>query len=48
LTELLRQYQGSVAHVARHLNRQYAVVWRCLQRYGINADTYRPPPTEET
>jgi DNA-binding NtrC family response regulator len=48
LTDLLRQYQGSVAHVARHLNRQYAVVWRCLQRYGINADSYRPPPTEET
>ena len=41
LTTLLRQYRGSVAHVARHLDRQYAVVWRCLQRYGINADDYR-------
>jgi transcriptional regulator with PAS, ATPase and Fis domain len=43
LTDLLRQYRGSVAHVARHLDRQYAVVWRCLQRYGINADDFRPP-----
>jgi len=43
LTTLLRQYRGSVAHVARHLDRQYAVVWRCLQRYGINADDFRSP-----
>jgi transcriptional regulator with PAS, ATPase and Fis domain len=43
LTQLLREYQGSVAGVARHLNRQYAVVWRCLQRYGINADEFRQP-----
>jgi DNA-binding NtrC family response regulator len=43
LTTLLRQYRGSVAHVARHLDRQYAVVWRCLQRYGINADDFRLP-----
>ncbi|HVR61550.1 MAG TPA: sigma 54-interacting transcriptional regulator, partial [Polyangia bacterium] len=46
LTTLLRQYRGSVAHVARHLDRQYAVVWRCLQRYGINADDYRSPQGE--
>jgi DNA-binding NtrC family response regulator len=42
LTELLRQYQGNVAEVARHLKRQYAVVWRCIQRYGIAADDFRP------
>jgi transcriptional regulator with PAS, ATPase and Fis domain len=42
LTRLLQQYDGSVARVARHLNRQYAVVWRCLQRYGIDANVYRP------
>ena len=28
---------GSVAQVARRLNRQYAVVWRIIQRYGIDA-----------
>ena len=42
LMQLLERYQGNVAHVARHLNRQYAVVWRCIQRYGIAADDYRP------
>jgi transcriptional regulator with GAF, ATPase, and Fis domain len=41
LTALLAQHQGSVAQVARHLNRQYAVVWRCIQRYGIDAASYR-------
>jgi len=45
LTDLLGLYQGNVAHVARHLNRQYAVVWRCIQRYGINADRFRPVKT---
>jgi transcriptional regulator with PAS, ATPase and Fis domain len=33
--------KGSVAQVARRLGRQYAVVWRCIQRYGIDAGTYR-------
>jgi DNA-binding NtrC family response regulator len=42
LTELLGRYQGNVAHVARHLKRQYAVVWRCIQRYGIAANSFRP------
>jgi DNA-binding NtrC family response regulator len=42
LTELLGRYHGNVAHVARHLKRQYAVVWRCIQRYGIAADQFRP------
>ena len=42
LTQLLGQYHGNVAHVARHLKRQYAVVWRCIQRYGIAADHFRP------
>jgi len=41
LTALLAQYRGSVAQVARHLHRQYAVVWRCIQRYGIDAAAYR-------
>jgi DNA-binding NtrC family response regulator len=42
LIRLLTQHQGNVAHVARHLNRQYAVVWRIIQRYGIAADDFRP------
>jgi DNA-binding NtrC family response regulator len=42
LTALLHAYRGNVAHVARHLKRQYAVVWRCIQRYGISADEFRP------
>jgi len=42
LATLLERYRGSVAQVARHLDRQYAVVWRCIQRYGIDANAYRP------
>jgi transcriptional regulator with PAS, ATPase and Fis domain len=42
LTTLLGRFHGSVAQVARHLDRQYAVVWRCIQRYGIDANLYRP------
>jgi transcriptional regulator with PAS, ATPase and Fis domain len=41
LTSLLAQSKGSVAEVARRLNRQYAVIWRCIQRYGIDANTFR-------
>jgi DNA-binding NtrC family response regulator len=37
---------GSVAEVARRLRRQYAVVWRCIQRYGIDASAYRPGKRE--
>ena len=49
LTTLLARYAGSVAQVARHLERQYAVVWRCIQRYGIDANSYRPgfPPRSD-
>ncbi|MDB4983156.1 MAG: Hydrogenase-4 transcriptional activator, partial [Myxococcales bacterium] len=42
LTTLLAKFGGSVAEVARQLDRQYAVVWRCIQRYGIDANVYRP------
>jgi hypothetical protein len=45
LTTLLARFSGSVAQVARHLDRQYAVVWRCIQRYGIDANAYRPAPS---
>ncbi len=41
LVQLLEEYGGSVAHVARHLQRQYAVVWRCVQRYGIDSRAFR-------
>jgi transcriptional regulator with PAS, ATPase and Fis domain len=41
LTALLAQSKGSVAEVARRLNRQYAVIWRCIQRYGIDANKFR-------
>jgi transcriptional regulator with PAS, ATPase and Fis domain len=41
LTTLLAQSKGSVAEVARRLNRQYAVIWRCIQRYGIDANQFR-------
>jgi transcriptional regulator with PAS, ATPase and Fis domain len=37
----LTECKGSVAQVARRLGRQYAVVWRCIQRYGIDAGAYR-------
>jgi hypothetical protein len=37
----LAESNGSVAQVARLLNRQYAVVWRNIQRYGIDAGSYR-------
>ena len=41
LTTLLAECQGSVAQVARRLKRQYAVVWRCIQRYGIDTRAFR-------
>ncbi len=55
LVTALAQSNGSVAQVARLLERQYAVVWRIIQRYGIDAGSYRqearapkgsPPPPE--
>jgi DNA-binding NtrC family response regulator len=42
LTALMRHYHGNITYVARHLKRQYAVIWRCLQRYGISADAFKP------
>ena len=41
LVSALAQSNGSVAQVARLLDRQYAVVWRIIQRYGIDAGEYR-------
>jgi transcriptional regulator with PAS, ATPase and Fis domain len=42
LRALLERYHGNVAHVAKHLDRQWAVISRTLRRYGIDPDTYRP------
>ena len=41
LVAALAASNGSVAQVARRLDRQYAVVWRIIQRYGIDAGSYR-------
>jgi transcriptional regulator with PAS, ATPase and Fis domain len=43
LRELMRQYRGNVSHVAKHLDRQWAVISRCLRRYGIDPAEFRPP-----
>jgi transcriptional regulator with PAS, ATPase and Fis domain len=48
LTTLLAKHAGSVAEVARQLDRQYAVVWRCIQRYGIDANAYRPAGSDRS
>jgi DNA-binding NtrC family response regulator len=44
LRELMVRYRGNVAHVAKHLNRQWAVISRTLRRYGIDPATYRTGP----
>jgi transcriptional regulator with GAF, ATPase, and Fis domain len=41
LVEALAACNGSVAKVARRLERQYAVVWRIIQRYGLDAGAFR-------
>ncbi len=37
----LELHQGSVAAVARALDRQWNVIWRCMKNYGLDADRYR-------
>jgi len=44
----LAECGGSVAEVARRLRRQYAVVWRCIQRYGIDASAFRADKRDGT
>jgi transcriptional regulator with PAS, ATPase and Fis domain len=41
LRTLLREHDGNVSEVARRLDRQWAVVWRTMRRYGISADEFR-------
>jgi len=43
LRTLLREHDGNVSEVARKLDRQWAVVWRTMRRYGISADEFRVP-----
>jgi transcriptional regulator with PAS, ATPase and Fis domain len=43
LRTLLREHDGNVSEVARRLDRQWAVVWRTMRRYGITADEFRGP-----
>jgi transcriptional regulator with PAS, ATPase and Fis domain len=43
LRSLMRRYNGNVAHVAKHLDRQWAVISRSLRRYGIDPSQFRPP-----
>jgi DNA-binding NtrC family response regulator len=38
---LLQEHGGNVAQVARALDRQWAVVWRWIGKYGIDPERYR-------
>ena len=48
LRELMQRFGGNVAHVAKHLGRQWAVISRTLRRYGIDPATYRAPGQGDT
>jgi len=41
LDALLKQHDGNVAQVARALDRQWAVVWRWIVKFGIDPARYR-------
>jgi len=41
IEELLKQHDGNVAQVARVLDRQWAVVWRWIVKFGIDPVKYR-------
>jgi DNA-binding NtrC family response regulator len=43
LRSLMRRYGGNVTQVARHLGRQWAVIWRSLRRHGIDPESFRSP-----
>jgi hypothetical protein len=38
---LLNRHKGNIAEVARELDRQWAVVWRWVQKSGVDIDKYR-------
>jgi transcriptional regulator with PAS, ATPase and Fis domain len=41
LEQLLEQHAGSVAEVARALDRRWAVVWRIMKRHGLDPTPFR-------
>lgn len=41
LRSLMQRYGGNVTQVARHLGRQWAVIWRSLRRHGIDPESFR-------
>jgi transcriptional regulator with PAS, ATPase and Fis domain len=41
IEELLDRHKGNIAEVARELDRQWAVVWRWVQKSGFDVDKYR-------
>jgi transcriptional regulator with PAS, ATPase and Fis domain len=41
LEELLRRHKGNMTHVARELQRQPALVYRWVQRFQLDPETYR-------
>jgi DNA-binding NtrC family response regulator len=43
LVALLEQHQGSVADVARQLDRRWSVVWRWMKRHQLDPSRYRRP-----
>ncbi|MES1205125.1 MAG: sigma 54-interacting transcriptional regulator [Pseudomonadota bacterium] len=47
LRALMQRFRGNVAHVATHLDRQWAVISRTLRRYGIDPAEFRPSGTPE-
>jgi DNA-binding NtrC family response regulator len=46
LVQLLEQYHGNVAHVARHLDRHWGVIQRALVKHQIDAGAFRPDGDE--
>jgi transcriptional regulator with PAS, ATPase and Fis domain len=43
LVALLQQHQGSVAEIARLLDRRWSVVWRWIKRHQLDPESYRTP-----
>ena len=41
LVSLLERYEGSIADVARHLDRHWGVVQRAINKHGIDVAAYR-------
>jgi len=41
LIALLQEHQGSVADVARQLDRRWSVVWRWIKRHQLDPESYR-------